>query len=192
MSAKIKMGARCNTDVEMAGKNPSRFLVSSQVKWECFDTQGKPVWQDENHNVCTIQGLNHLLNVAFHGATQISPWYVAVFEDNYTSLEADTYAVPGYTESTAYDEATRPEYVEASASGKVMTNSANKASFTFNAAKTIYGSGLVGGGSAPSTKGDTAGSGTLYAAAKFSTGGKPVDVGYVLKVTWTLTGSDVS
>ena len=191
MSERVSMGANCRADVEVAEKTLPRFLVSSLVKWECFDPHGNLVWEDENHNVCTIQGLNHLLNVAFHGTTQISPWYIAVFENNYTPLEADTYAAPGYTESTAYDEATRPEFVEAVASGKSMTNSANKASFTFNAAKTIYGSALVGGGSAASTKADTAGGGSLYAASKF-TSSKAVDVGYVLKVTWTLTGSDVS
>lgn len=145
----------------------------------------------EEHNICTDEGINHVLDAAFSGGTQITAWYVAIFEDDHTPAAGDTYATPGYTESTAYDEATRPQWQEAGVTSKSITNSANKASFTINATKTIYGGALVGGGSAPSTKGDSAGGGKLYCVAQFSSGSKAVVDDDVLKVTITINGSDV-
>jgi hypothetical protein len=124
----------------------------------------------------------------FHGATQITTWYFVLFEADYTPLVTDTYAVPGYTETTAYDEATRPAFVEAESTAQSLDNSANKATFTFNTIKTIYGGALVGGGTDPTVKGDTAGGGTLYSSAKFSEN-KPVTSGDILKVWITLTAS---
>jgi hypothetical protein len=100
----------------------------------------------------------------FHGSTQVGTWYLGVFEGNYTpvaGLLASTIAGAA-TETTAYDETTRPAYNEAAAASKVTTNSANKATFTFNATKTLYGAFLI----SDSTKAGT--SGTLMAAAKFA------------------------
>jgi hypothetical protein len=143
----------------------------------------------QDKNLCTYEGLDALLNIMFHASTQITTWYIAIFEDNYTPVNGDTYATPGYNESTAYDEATRPAFVEAAASSRSITNSANKASFTISATKTIYGAALVGGGTGASTKDDTAGGGTLYCSSKFSSS-KAVEDDDVLKITVTLTAAD--
>ena len=152
--------------------------------------QGKLIDQWKQGNVTTDEGLNALLDIMFHDATKIATWYLAVFEDNYTPLVSNTYATPGYTECIAYAPATRPEFVEAAASSKVLTNSASKASFTFNATKTIYGASLVGGGSAATTKADTAGGGTLFASSAFTTSKSVVDTD-VLLVSCTITLADV-
>lgn len=169
------------------------FLVRSHWDIECYDRAGKLKFIDHAENCCTAEGLTKLLNVMFHGTAAISPWYIALFEDtspSYTPADGDTYAVPGYLEVTAYDETVRQEFVEAEAVAKSMTNSANKATFTMNATKTLLGASLVGGGSPANGKGDTAGGGILYAAANF-TSGKPVESGDTFKVTCTLTASDV-
>lgn len=165
-----------------------RFLVESIWDVECF-RQGEKIWHERNKNICTDEGLDALLNIMFHGSTQITTWYIAIFESDTTPASGTTYATPVYTESQAYDEATRPAFVEAAASSKSITNSANKASFTMNATKTIYGAALVGGGTDGNTKADTAGGGTLYCASKF-TSGKSVEDDDVLKVTVTLTAAD--
>lgn len=165
--------------------------IGALFAWECFDAKGRLKWSDENHNLCTDEGLTHLLDVAFSAGTQIDPWYVAIFEDNHTPAAGNTYATPGYTECTAYDEATRPEWAEAGVAAKSITNTASKATFTMNASKTIYGAALVGGGTAATTIGDTAGGGVLFDLAQFSSGAKAVESGDVLKVTITLTASDV-
>jgi len=168
------------------------FKINCPRTWwnlVCFDRTGKPKWGLRNeHNLITNQGKNANLNIMFHGATQITTWYFVLFEADYTPLVTDTYAVPGYTETTAYDEATRPAFVEAESTAQSLDNSANKATFTFNTIKTIYGGALVGGGTDPTVKGDTAGGGTLYSSAKFSEN-KPVTSGDILKVWITLTAS---
>ncbi len=155
----------------------------------CFDKDGNFKWREETRNIVTNEGLDADLDIMFNGATQITTWYLVLFETNTTPLATHTYAVPGYTECTAIDEATRPEYEEAAASGQSMTNAANKGTFTFSATKTIYGAALVGGGSAPTTKGDTAGGGTLWCSALFASS-KNVDDDDVIELTYTLTSAD--
>ena len=144
-------------------------------------------WRERN--VVTNEGLDAILDIMFHGSTQITTWYLLIFESDTTPAAGTTYAVPVFTECTAYDEAGRPEFQEAAASGQSMTNSANKASFTISATKTLYGAALVGGGTDADTKGDAAGGGTMYCAAKFSAS-KPVEDDDVFKVTCTLTAAD--
>lgn len=141
-------------------------------------------WTDKN--LCVLEGRNHVLDAAFVAATQITNWYVAPFEDDHTPASGDNYATPGYTECTAYEETTRPGWQGGTVSGAVVDNSANRASFTFNATKTIYGAALVGGGTAGSTKGDAAGGGKLFCESKFAVAENVIN-GSVLKVKIELT-----
>ena len=166
-----------------------RCSVNSIWEWEHV-RDGKVIDSWTERNVCTDEGLNALLDIMFHAATQLTTWYVLIFETDTTPDADTTYAVPVWTECTAYDEATREEYVEAAASGKSMTNAASKASFTMNATKTIYGAALVGGGTDANTKGDAAGGGVIYCASQFSAS-KPVVSTDVLNVTIILTAADV-
>lgn len=124
-------------------------------------------WRDDN--LVTNQGLDALLDIMFHGTTQIGTWYIGLFEGNYTPVATVTAATitAASTECTAYDETTRQQFVEAAASGQSITNSASRATFTFNAEKTIYGAFLV------SASAKSATSGTLFSAAQF---GAPKDV----------------
>lgn len=147
----------------------------------------KLISHSECHNIITDEGLNRILDVMLHGTTQTSPWYCALFENDFTPDGDETYDVPAYTESTAYDEATRPEYVEAASSSKSVTNSASKAVFTASATKTFYGASLV----SVSTKGDhTAGANNvLFCAGKFTTA-QPVIDGNVVNLTYTVTSAD--
>jgi hypothetical protein len=147
------------------------------------------VWEDQAHNLVTNEGLNKLLDVMLHGATQITPWYCVISETNTTPAAGMTYASPSFTETTAYDEATRPEYNEAAASSQSITNLANKAQFTVNATKTLYGAGLVGGGSAPSTKGNTAGGGALLCYALFASSRSVADDD-IVNLTYTISAAD--
>lgn len=119
-------------------------------------------------NLVTNQGKNALNDVMFVGATQITDWKVLLFESDTTPNLAMTYATPVFTESTAYAETARPAFQGANSVSQSVTSTANRATFTMNATKTIYGCALVGGGSAAGTKGNTAGGGTLYCVSKFS------------------------
>jgi len=147
---------------------------------------GRVIEEFEDPNLVVNEGLNSLLNVMFNGTTQIGTWYLGVFEGNYTPVSTVTAATitSASTESTAYASATRPEYVEAAASSQSITNSASRASFVFNATKTIYGAFLV----SSSVKSGT--TGTLFSAARFATS-KAVENGDELLLTYTFTASSV-
>lgn len=137
-------------------------------------------------NLVTNEGLNALLDIMFHGATQITAWFVGLFEGNYTPVAGVTAATitAASTECTAYTSSTRPAYDEAAASSQAITNSASRASFVMNATKTVYGVFLVSN----STKSST--SGTLFSAARFSTA-KTLDSGDELLVTYTFSAASV-
>jgi hypothetical protein len=147
---------------------------------------GEVIDQWEDHNLVVNEGLDALLNIMFAGSTQIGTWYLGVFEGNYTPVATVTAATitAASTESTAYDETTRQAYVEAAAASQSITNSANKATFTFNATKTIYGAFLA----SSSVKSGT--TGTLFSAARFSTSKSVVDDDQLL-LTYTFTASSV-
>ncbi len=144
-----------------------RFLMESIWTVEAF-LNNELVWAERNiRNRITSEGLEHLLNVGFHGSTQISPWYTVLFDSYYNPSGSETYASPGFSEFTDYSASIRPEFVEAAASGLVITNSANKSTFLCTGVNNIYGCALLGGGSNPSTKGNVAGGGTLFSVARF-------------------------
>jgi hypothetical protein len=126
------------------------------------------LWQEEKHNLITAEGLTQMLQGAFHGVTQITPWYVVAYQNNYSPSTADTYAVPGFTEFNNYAEATRPEYVEQVLSYNELSNDDVPASFTVTGNLTIYGGALLGGGSSPAVKRDISGGGKMYASIKLA------------------------
>jgi hypothetical protein len=146
-------------------------------------------WVSKFHNIITNEGLDHILNVILHGTTAIGTWYCALVETNTSPAAGLTYATPSFTESTAYDEATRPAYVEAAASSQSITNAASKAVFTISGTKTIYGAALVGGGSAPTTKGDAAGGGTLLCYGLASPSRSVVD-NDIINLTYAIGAAD--
>jgi hypothetical protein len=163
---------------------PVQALVAGGIFTGQIVRDGKIIDEFDAGNLVVDQGLNHLLDVLLHGTTQVGTWYLGVFEGNYTpvaGLTAATLAAAA-TECTAYDEATRQAYVEAAAAAKVTTNSASKATFTFNATKTLYGAFIV----SDSTKAGT--SGTLLAAAKFAAP-KGVVATDQLLLTYTFTAA---
>lgn len=140
--------------------------------WEgAIRRKGVIVDQWSDPNIVVNEGLNALLGIMFNGATQVTTWYVGVFEGNYTPVATVTAATitAASTECTTYDQSTRVAYVEAAPSGQAITNSANRATFTFNATKTIYGAFLV------SASAKSATTGTLFSAARFSTAKAVVD-----------------
>lgn len=147
---------------------------------ECFDKNGNRKWSEVAKNLVVNAGLNHILNVQFHGTTQVNPWYVGLKLTG-SAASADTLAThSGWTEATGYT-GNRKEYNEAAASGKSITNSANKASFAIGSTATIAGA-FVCSVSSGST-------GTLFCAANF-TAARAVESGDTLEVTYTLSAAD--
>lgn len=167
-----------NGGVLIAGMNVIPMGVYDTLHYR----KGDLIGHDLASNIVTTEGLNHFLAATVGGATQVSPWYVALFEGNVTpaaSLTAATFTATT-TECTAYDEATRVAYVEGSPASGAVDNGASRAEFTINATKTIYGGALL----SVSTKSST--SGTLLSAARFASSRAVVDDD-ILSVKFTLT-----
>lgn len=137
-------------------------------------------------NIVVNEGLNALNDIMFDAATQITQWYIGVFEGNYTPVATVTAATiaSASTECTAYASSTRPAYTPAASAAQVTTNAANRADFVFNATKTVYGGFLVSN----NVKGGTGGK--LFAAAQFGTP-KSVVNGDELLLTYQFTSSSV-
>lgn len=148
--------------------------------------EGELIDEFEVPNLVVNEGLNHILNTVLNAGTPVTTWYLGLFEGNYTPIATVTAATiaAASTESTAYDESTRQEYVEAAASGQSITNAASKATFTLNATKNIYGAFLV------SASAKSATSGVLLAAARFSSPKAVVDDDQLL-LTYTFSASSV-
>ena len=166
---KIHLPIRAKFSAELIRRASVEAIIPVGTWWE-FEhwRKGRLIDQWAQKNVMMLAGFNHMLNVIFFGETPITSWYIGLFEDDYTPLTADTYAVPGFTESEAFTEAARQAYVPAEATAKILTNTATKATFTINATKDIYGAFLCGGGSTPALLSDVAGGGLMFAAAKFA------------------------
>lgn len=137
---------------------------------------------EEVENLIPTEGINYVLGAALTGVSQLSSWFIALFEANYTPVAGITAATftSGATESTAYDEATRVAWVPGSISGGVVNNTASKAVFTMNATKTIYGIGQL------SASAKSATTGVLVSIARFAAAKAVVDDD-VLNVTSGIT-----
>ena len=146
---------------------------------------GKVIDEFETPNIVVNQGLDSILGVYFTGVTQITTWYLAPFEGNYTPVATDTAStiVGNSTECTAYTASTRLTWTGVEGS-QAATNSASPATFTFNATKTIYGAFLASASAKSST------SGTLFAAAQFASSKNVVNTDQLL-LTYTFTASSV-
>lgn len=140
-------------------------------------------WMPE-HNLWTIEGKNHALDVILHGATATGTWYIAPFSGNVTVVDTWTAATftAAATEVTAYSESTRVAYVETAASSGSANNTANPSVFTASTdAVTIYGGGLL----SVSTKSAT--TGVLLAASKYTTARVLSTTGDTLGIRWTIS-----
>lgn len=136
------------------------------------------------HNLVPTEGLNHILGVTFKGVTQVTSWFLAPFEGNFTPLANSTAAnLPAAaTECTAYAEGTRQAFTSGAVAGGSIDNSASRAQFTLNADKTIYGAWLT----SAAAKGATIG--VCVSAVKFGTP-KVLSNGSVLQLTAGLTAT---
>lgn len=184
-----KSGAKDTMACSVESQREMLFKAIAGSRWnfECYRKDGTLRWSElDRPNVITDEGFNAWLNIMFHGATQITAWYIFPVETDTTAATTMTYAVPVFTEWDGYSELTRQAFVEAESTAKSTTNSANKATYTSTETKTLYGGALVGGGTAADTISDTAGGGTLFCYSKFSAG-KPVENTDTFKVYCTIS-----
>ena len=146
----------------------------------CYDAEGNVKWVEEFTNLVVTVGKNDLLDKYFQGSAYTAAWYLGLVDGASTPTynAADTMAShAGWTESTAYSNATRPApgWSAAAAGSKSTTATA----FNINATATIAGCFMT----TNSTKGGT--TGILYSAGNFTGGNKSVSSGDTLNVTYT-------
>lgn len=147
--------------------------------------EGRLIDEFEFDNICVTQGLVQMLNSTFAGASQVTNWYLGVFQNNYTPVPTDTAAtiVGNAGEFTGYSGGARPGFTPALATSTAsITNSASQATFNFTGTATLYGVMLMSGATPGSN------SGLLFSASQFPTP-KPVASPDSLSITYTLNAT---
>jgi len=163
----------------------SNTKFKGEWTFECFDKSGNLKWIEECKNLVVNVGLQHILDVIFSGGTAADPWYVGLTDGTPTVAAGDTMAShAGWAEVTAYDEATRQEWVEVR-SNQSMTNAASKAVFTISSAATVIGGGIL---CSLNNKGGS--TGTIMSGVAFTGGDKTLDDDDVLNVTYVFSAAD--
>ena len=143
-----------------------------------------------DHNLIPAEGIAHVLNTVWGAEAKQATWYVALFSGNVTpgaNWTAANFAAAA-TEITSltegYSQATRPEFVDAAASGGVLGNLAARAVFSIvcTSALNIYGAALL----SSSVRGGTSGilsSASRYASVRTVANGDSYEVGYEVELT---------
>lgn len=149
-------------------------------EYECIGTDGKVKWRSREENLIPDVGRDYLLSAALLGGSQLSSWFIGLYEnsrtnsvsDTMTTLMADAGEITAYTTSGSNRLALTPDAL----SGGVFSNLGNRAEFTFTSTKTVRG-GFI---SSTSTQGSTAG---LLLSLVANSSPKTVDPGEILRVT---------
>ena len=154
----------------------------------CYDKDGNLKWEEKTPNLVVNVGLQDMNTKYFTGSGYTATWYLGLYGAAATNNPAagDTMAShAGWTEVTAYSQATRPQAVfgtATTADPSVISNSASVAVFSINGTTTVGGAFLT----SDNTKGGT--TGILFSAADFqSPGDRAVVSGDTLNVTYTFS-----
>ena len=155
---------------------------------KCHDANGDLKWEVEKHNLVVNVGLQDMNTQYFTGVGYTAAWYIGLYGPAASNNPAasDTMAShAGWTEITAYSQATRPACtfgVPTTADPSVATNTAAPATYNINGSVTIGGAFLTSN----STKGGT--TGVLFSASDFQAPGDRIVVsGDTLTVTYTFS-----
>jgi hypothetical protein len=178
----VASGLVANTGASEGAKATGKYTV------ECYDKDGNLKWVAETPNLVVNVGLQYMAGTALTTTAQVTTWYLGLYGAAASNSPAagDTMSSHiGWTEVTAYSQATRPAATFAAATNanpSVVTNTASKASYSINGTTTVGGAFLT----SDNTKGGT--TGTLFSAADFqSPGDRSVVSGDTLNVTYTFS-----
>jgi hypothetical protein len=162
----------------------TRCGFKGRYKIEHF-RDGKLLHTEEFDNGVVDVGITDILDVAFRdAATKKTGWAIG-FIDNAGSPTldpSDTMAShAGWTEFTSYSEVNRPAWAPDAAAAKAIVNGTAR-DFNITASGTIYGTFCAD----DNTKGGAGG--LLWATAALGTP-IPVNLGDLLRITYTVTGA---
>jgi hypothetical protein len=152
---------------------------------ECRDKNGNLKWTDEINNTVVTEGLNKLIDATFKTGLASPAWYIGLVGAKTTGYDPDDTLSShgGWTENTHYGGGGRPAFdvSDNSISSGSLSNSANKAAFTFSGTSnpdTINGAFLCTASSGTS--------GTLYGEGDLSIPRSVAD-GDILTLTVTIS-----
>jgi hypothetical protein len=182
-----------STDTAIAaasvGANPQAAAKAGGVfHVQCHDAQGNLKWEAKEHNLVVNVGLQDMNTKYFTGSSYTATWYLGLYGAAASNNPAagDTMSShAGWTEVTAYDQATRPQAVfgtATTADPSVISNSGSPAVYTINGTTTVGGAFLTSN----NTIGGT--TGTLFSAVDFSApGDRSVVDNDTITVTYTFS-----
>lgn len=152
---------------------------------ECRDQDGNLKWTAKSPNLVVNVGLQDMNTKYFSGSAYTAAWYIGLYgaaASNNPAASDTAASHAGWTEVTAYSQATRPACTfgtATTADPSVISNSASPATYSINGTTTVGGAFLISN----NTKGGT--TGTLFSAADFqSPGDRSVVSGDTLSVTY--------
>jgi hypothetical protein len=151
----------------------------------CYDKDGNVKWVAKSPNLVVNVGLADMNDKYFSGSGYTAAWYIGLYgaASSNDPAAGDTMAShSGWTEVTAYSQATRPAATFGSATvadPSVIDNSGSVAVFSINGTTTVGGAFLT----SDDTKSGT--TGILFSASDFqSPGDRSVVSGDTLNVTY--------
>lgn len=170
----------------MDAANQLAVKMKNQYHIECRGADGRVKWVEDIDNIVVNEGLDDLLDKYLKGSTYTAAFYVGLIGASPTPAAGHTAAqiggTNGWSEITAYSEATREALTLGTVSSQSVDNSASKASFSINGTATVGGAFVI----TNNTKGGT--TGVLYGAAAFSANRSVVN-GDTINVTVTATAA---
>lgn len=185
---KVKSKDVASSSLIAGGSAAESASAKGVYKIQCHDKDGNLKWEDAAPNLVVNGGLQDMNAKYFTGSAYTAAWYIGIYgaaASNNPAASDTMSSHIGWTEVTAYSQATRPACTfgtPTTANPSVATNSASPATFSINATTTVGGAFLTSN----NTKGGT--TGTLYSAADFSSpGDRSVVSGDTLSVTYTLS-----
>jgi hypothetical protein len=162
---------KANAAVSVASNPNAAAKAGGVFHVQCHDAQGNLKWEAKEHNLVVNEGLQDMNTKYFTGSGYTATWYLGLYGAAASNNPAasDTMAShAGWTEVTAYDQATRPQAVfgtATTADPSVINNSGSPAVYTISGTTTVGGAFLTSN----NTKGGT--TGILFSAVDFSAPG---------------------
>ena len=174
-----------STTVTQGGGAADGVKAGGVFTVQCFDKDGNLKWETSKHNLVVNGGLKDMNDKYFLGSSYTATWYIGLYgaaATNNPSASDVAASHGGWTEVTAYSQATRPQAVFAAASvadPSVISNSGSPAQFSINGSTVVGGAFLI----SDNTKGGT--TGVLFSAADFQApGDRSVVSGDIVNVTY--------
>jgi hypothetical protein len=170
----------------LSAENKAR--AGGVYKIECRDKDGNLKWVAESANLVVNVGLQDMNTQYFKGVAYTAAWYIGIYgaaSSNDPAATDTSASHAGWTEITAYSNATRPAATFGTASTadpSIITNSASPAQFNINGTAVVGGAFLIN----DDTKGGS--TGVLFSASDFQApGDRSVSSGDTLNVTYTFS-----